>query len=319
MLTIPIYTGSIGINNTVAPHRLSFDKETGVAALEAATDVLIDRTGEIVTLGGTTLIESGDFQHVFPGDNWGLVAKNRTSDTAIYQVLVSEIGAVTLNGILSGLTKGALIDFCRVNNSVFMTNTFMTCMITEDGVVVAWTESTWANSRGIKGFIAPPSIGIEHLGYNAGRIYFSTSDSYGKHLLQYTEYGHLGLYDPATNGEQFESKILAIAPAADGLYVSDRKAIYFLSGLNPHKWTSKKVTDYPAKEWGKFHGVVDPSRFGLATNIPASLLATKNGPVICLPGGQVVNLIDKKVIMSDCPNDGAIAVFDETLIIQCFE
>ena len=186
-------------------------------------------------------------------------------------------------------------------------------MITSDAVRVPWVESVRSLDQTTKRFIAPPPS--NHLCYNAGRIFFSRMDQ-GKHVINYTEFAHLGIFDPATNGEEFESMVIAMVPAADGMYVSDRDSIYFLAGLNPSEWTSIKVADYPAKEWGKHHGTVNPSFWGFETNVPSSLLATKNGPLLCMPSGRVENLIDKNVTMPDCPDSGAIAVFDETLIIQ---
>jgi len=312
MALLKLFNGALGINNKVPAYRLPYSQETGVAALEAATDVMVDRTGAITGRLGSEEIEAGDFHSLFPGKEWGLVAKDRTSDTALYRVTVSETPTITLNGIWSGMVKGAWIDFCRVNNAIFFTNGYGTGMISQDAVVSDWQTSVWADSASIAGFTAPPAS--HHLCFNAGRIYFSINN-----MIHYTEFAHLGLYNPAIGGEQFATKILAIAPAADGIYVSDSDAIYFLSGLNPHKWTNRKVADYPAKEWGKFHGTVDPSFFGFETNVPSSLLATESGPVICLPGGRVENLIGKNVTMPDCPAVGAISVFDETLVVQSHE
>ena len=309
MTIVPIYSGSVGINNKIPAHRLFYDRETGVAALETAEDVLIDRTGEIVSRRGTNQLYSGSYHSLFPGMDWGLVAKDRDDDTAIYKVVVSGGGAVSLDGVASGFAKGRKFDFCRVIDAVFYTNGSENGMFTQDCMSVAWKESAWANDESKVQWAAPPPA--DHLGYNAGRIYFSIGN-----VLYYTEFGHLGLYDLASDGEQFPSKILVIAPAADGLYVSTQEAIYFLTGLNPKEWTSRQVANYPALEWGKFHGTVDPSFFGFETNVPSSLLTTVNGPVLCLPSGQIVNLIDKNVTLPHCSGAGAIAVFDETLIIQ---
>ena len=96
-------------------------------------------------------------------------------------------------------------------------------------------------------------------------------------------------------------------------------SIYFLKGLNPKDWYHYQVTDYPALEWGKYNGTVDPSFFGYGDNTPSSLLATKNGPLLCMPGGRVENLIDKSIVMPGCPDVGCIGLFDETLIIQTGE
>ncbi|RLB91835.1 MAG: hypothetical protein DRH10_00885, partial [Deltaproteobacteria bacterium] len=58
---IPIYTGSVGINNRVPPVRLPFDQETGITALEKAEDVLINPSGQITTLRGRELVVLGPY------------------------------------------------------------------------------------------------------------------------------------------------------------------------------------------------------------------------------------------------------------------
>ncbi len=312
MKRLTVYSGAIGINNKVAPHRLKYSIENGVSALEQADNIIIDRTGEIVARRGFVRKAEGKFHSLFPGKDWGLVAKDRNDDTAIYRVTISNTGVVSIDGIRDTLTKGKRIDFCQVMNAIFYTNGDQNGMITSDAVSVPWKESQWPNDQSKAVWAIPPPA--DHLCYNAGRIYFSLDD-----VLHYTEFGHLGLYDVAIDGEHFPDRIILMVPALDGLYVSTEKAIYFLSGLDPHDWHNKKVFDYPAMEWGKYYGVVDPSFMGFETNVPSSLIATKNGPVLCLPSGQAVNLIDKNVILPECTGDGAISLFDETLIIQTGE
>lgn len=312
MKTLPLFTGGLGINNKVVAHRLKYDKETGIAAFEDAKNVFIDRTGEPVARRGSSLGISGIFHSVFPGEDWGLAALDRPlpdDDTAIYKVYITQAGTMSLGGVRSGLAKGKRVDFCGVNGAVFYANGHENGMVTSEGISVPWKESGWEDENSLTGFTAPPVA--DHLGYNAGRIYLAIGNE-----IKYTEFAHLGLFDPATNGEEFPTRILVIAPAADGMYVSDEEAIYYLAGLDPSDWSSKKVADYPALEWGKFLGTVNPKLLGFGSNVPCSLLATREGPVLCLPGGQLENLVDMNVTMPSCPDTGCIGLFDETLIIQ---
>lgn len=314
MKRITLYAGGIGINNKVAPYRLALN-ENGVNAFEQAVDMLVSRTGEIVTRKGTTEEFAGEFHSLYSTEkDWGLVVKNNTIDASLYQVIVSDNGSVDLVGIWSGLAYNARLDYCNAAGDIFYVNGTQRGKINKNGVRENWTSSQWPNDRSNVGFTDLPQ-NIDHIAFNSGRIYFSWSDG-GRNLLGYTEYGMLGIYDPATNAEQFSSKVIAIVPTSDGLYVSDSENIYFLAGLDPHKWTMRKATDYPALEWGESSKQVDPSFLGYDTNVPSSLLATSNGPIICMPSGVVSNLIDKQVTMSDCQLKGSLAVFDETLVIQ---
>lgn len=304
-----VYSGGLGINNKVPAHRLKYDMEAGVIAFEDAVDMLVDRTGELVTRQANDIIRTGDHHSLFPGKDWGLVVEERPIDSAIYRVDVSEIGTYSFAGIRSGLTMNAKMDFVQVQDAIFYTNGYQNGMIGPDALSHPWKESVWPDQRTLIGFLPPPVA--SHLAYNAGRIYFSLDD-----MLYYTVFAHLGLYDPALNGERFPSRIICIIPALDGMYVSDTKAIYWLAGLDPKAWKYKKVADYPAKEWGKCNTPVNPSFLGMEYEEPVFMVATKNGPVLCMPGGQAINLIDENVTMPPCPEIGCLGLFDETLIIQ---
>ena len=108
-----------------------------------------------------------------------------------------------------------------------------------------------------------------------------------------------------------------ICAVQTGVYVSDHKSVYFLSGIDPNEWLCKKVLNYPAIEWGREQGLVDPSRLGLESFSLSCLFATVNGPVVGMPDGTAINLIDKVLTMPDCNvQSGSIIVVDETLIIQ---
>jgi len=309
-----LYHASVGINNKVTPHRLKYDPETGICALEQAENVIINSTGEVVTRKGYSLSWDNPCHSVFSCGNWGLVAGDRVSDTAVYKVTVNN-GAIVTTGIQAGFVKGRHIEFCDVAGLTFYANGFNKGLFDKSGNHQEWTESNWPSDETHGQFTSPPN-NIEKLAYNAGRIFFATEDN-GHYLINYTEYGLLGTYDLVSDGEQLPSRIIFMDAVSDGLYVSDEKHIYFLQGLDPHKWTCKIVTSYPAKEWGKHHGWVDPSDFGIENNRPSRLVATVNGPVLLMPGGSIINLIDKGVTMPvNCSGPGAIGVFDKTLVIQ---
>jgi len=311
-MKVNIYKSGIGINNKIKEHRLPFNEESGVSAFKDAENIVVDPTGEAVALKGTSEIASGDYHSIFPGEEWGLIALNRTNDTAIYKVDVSETGATVLTGIQSGFTRGARFDFCKPDDylNIYYTNGFGRGTITPDCTFIDWTESNRTSET--KNFAVIPIP--DHICYAFGRIFFSVDN-----VIYYTEYGHLGMYDQSVNGEQLPSKIIAMVPTVDGIYVSDRDSIHFLNGLNPKKWNAVRVLDYPAKEWGTYPNKINPYLLGFDTNTPCGVLATKRGPVICLPSGNIENLIEGSINMPDCPDIGAIAVFDETLIIQTGE
>ncbi len=309
-MRVPIYSGSVGMINNVPAHRLPYSAETGVAGLEDCLNVVVDRSGQIVSRRGTAIIEPGEFHSLYPGDEFGLVAKDRTTDCALYRVDVGENGSIVLVGLRSGLTKGARFDYCEsVTGRIYYSNGYEHGVISETNrQSEAWTENEWFNDETSAQFEpVPPG---ECLCFGGGRILFSRGRE-----LRFTEYGMPGIYDTAINGENFPSRITVIAAVTDGFFVSDERNIYFISGLDPNEWSVRPVTPYPATS--KYHGEVDPLQFGFQTNAPSVLMGTVAGPVIGLPGGEIVNLIEKNLILPDkCKNDGAICLFDESLVIQ---
>lgn len=305
-----IYSGGIGINNKVVPHRLPFDQKTGVAAFESATDVLIDKTGEVVSLRGTSKVQDGSFHSFFRASNGFYVVKNRDSDSALYKAIPDATGELTLSGIRSGLTNNAKISFVELNGEYLYCNGYQNGILSQD-VSSPWPVNVWKGPETSKPMLPTP-VG-SHIDLLSGRILVSVDNE-----LIFTEYGRPGLIDGVDNNRLFESKILMICAVETGVYVSDEKAIFFLQGNNPHKWKMRKVLDYPAIEWGVNQDLVNPSKFGFDAHGLSGLFATVKGPVIGLQDGTAINLIDDNVKLPDnCGNQvGSIMITDETLIIQ---
>jgi len=108
-----------------------------------------------------------------------------------------------------------------------------------------------------------------------------------------------------------------IAAVQTGAFISTTKAVYFVSGTEPKKWEMKKVLEYPALEYGRNQGGINPSHLGFETKQLSVLFATANGPVVGLPDGTAVNLVDKNIHFPDCgQRTGAIMVVDESMVIQ---
>lgn len=126
-----VYKGVAGINNKVAPERQAydFDAET-VTSLEAAVDVFIDETGAVVSRGGEDRIISGSFHSLYKVESGFLVAEDRENDCALKHILIED-GAVKINGIKSGLAKGARFSYCEAGSKVLYTNGFQNGSLTQ--------------------------------------------------------------------------------------------------------------------------------------------------------------------------------------------
>lgn len=308
MRKITLYRSCSGINNKVDAARLPFDPETGVTDLETGVDVLIDKTGGLVTRRGTLLALSGSYHSAFPVDAHRFLAvKDRATDSAIYLMTPQAGGSLVEDGVVSGLAKGAPVEFRKVAGRVYYMNGFQHGYI-EDGSAYDWPVNQWPRDTTAQ-FIPTP----------AGEHFDIISSVFviikGKEIV-YTEPGLWGLVDNTRNYRRLESSGLMVASVDTGLYVSDSEAIYFLSGRNPAEWVPKRVLSYPAKPHCKHHCLVDPSQFGFQTSEPSALFGTVRGPVIGLPDGQAFNLIDKKVAVADTGNRGSIMVVDETTVLM---
>lgn len=308
-----IFSGGIGLNNKIVSHRLPFDKEKGVHAFEDTMDILIDRTGEVVTKRDATNVNAGSFHSMFKVPNGFFVVEDRVSDSAIYKAIPDSTGQITLSGIRSGLLRGAKVSFLERDGEFLYSNGTQSGII-NDIVSEPWPTNEWTGSENNSDMVATPA-GI-HLGMLSGRILLAV----GKEII-FTEYGLPGIIDNVKNRRRYKSKVSMILPVQTGVYVSDEYAVYFLTGNNPRSWTSEKVLDYPAVEWGTNQDLINPSMFGLESYKPAGLFATVNGPVIGMPDGTPINLTEKNVTMpKNCgTQSGSILVVDETTVIQSGE
>jgi len=307
-MEVTLYKGSVGINNKTAPHRLQFG-DNGVSALEEATDVLVDHTGEIVTVRADTLVESGEYHSTFKTVDGFYVAKGES----LYKATVDSDGALEISGIWSGMVDGARFSYASLDGQVFYTNGYQHGIL--DGMDrLAWPNSEWTGADDNREFIETP-VG-RHIGLLSGRFLVSVGSE-----LFVTEYGLPGIVDGVKGRRRFEGDIIMICPVQSGAYVSTPDAVYFLQGTNPDEWSVRKVLDYPAIEYGTNDTLVDPTKFGLETNALSALFATVNGPVIGLPDGTPLNLIDKNIKMpDDCRTQtGSIIVLDDSMIIQSGE
>lgn len=304
-----LYSKAVGINNKVPAHRLPYSSENGVAGLSQAMDVLISITGELSGRAGSETIVSGSFHSSYPAVDGFYVSRDdgNGSRTLCFAEINQNDGSITLTDIRSGMSD-AMIDFTTRGTEVFYCNGSQNGKLI-DTTNYVWPENDWTGGETTNAFTKTP-VG-EHLGLLSGRILLSRDNE-----LFYTEYGLPGLYDASRNRYRFGSKILMICEVATGVYVSDEHAVYFLAGTNPAEWTMRKVLDYPAIEWRKNPSLVPGIHMGLETTALCCLFGTVNGPVVGMPDGTPINLIEENVAMPECKSVGGIMVTDDTLILM---
>jgi len=278
--------------------------------LEAATDMLIDQTGGLSTRRGSVSVATGDYISAYPaGDprnpSGFYAVQNGNTTSSLLLCVPGPTGTITEYVIRAGLAKNARMDFCYVGGETYYMNGFEHGFVA-DGVDHPWPVSQWPISSTAQWKSTPAGTCLDML---SGMFVIGIGDE-----IQYTEPGLFGIVDDTRNWRRLESRVQLVCSVLTGLYVSDESATYFLPGRNPKDWTLDKVLDYPAT--GRAPGLYDPSFFGLETSKPSAVLMTTKGPVIALPDGTAMNLIDKKVTMPTGCSLGSIMVVDETTIIQ---
>ncbi len=264
---------------------------------------MINQAGELTTRRGSVTGAFGDFHSMYPCSDGFYVGHGDSLLRSIVNNLTGELTAEYIRTDLSGNR----IDYARRGHETFYCNGTEHGRLTHS-VHTDWTENDWTGGETTDNF--EPTPPGEHVTFLAGRFVISIGDE-----ILYTEYGLPGIVDTVRNRQRFGSRVIMVCAVQTGLFVSDTEAVYFLSGENPHGWMARRVLNYPAIEWAVNPDLVPGSDMGLETNALCALFATVKGPVVGLPDGTPVNLIEKDVAMPDCNCFGSLMVVDNTQIL----
>jgi len=305
---IVIYSRSLGVNNRVEPSSIPYDPETGVTAFEYAENVVVGPNGKASSRKGMTSRSSDSYHSIYSIGSTGYVVKERATDAALYQIIPSSDGVLTFNGVRSGLSKEAYIDYYTIGDNTYYSNG-VEHGILNNNISSAWPVSEWNGPETKTPYKSTPAG--EHIAFLSGTHYFSIGN-----VLHATPPGLYGIYFPSLAFKKFGSKILLIVPAHDGLYIGTERRIHFLQGLEILKMQKTTVADYPIIEWSRSDDLINPFLFGLNSIMPSFIIGTAKGPAICLPGGQLEDLISKNIKLPACTGAGATLCVDETLIFQ---
>ena len=98
-----------------------------------------------------------------------------------------------------------------------------------------------------------------------------------------------------------------------GIFVSDTKRQFFLSGLDPRNLAEGKVADYPAIEWGVAHGYADASDFSDASGRVGAWFSRKG---LCLGTAQggFTNVMHTKIAIPSTGTAGACLIKGHNII-----
>ena len=301
METVPIFRGSSGLNTTVDPVRIGFNAETGVADMAIAVNIVHDKTGRPSRRPGYIQLQAGAFHSLFCNGGECIVGQ----DNLLYLVNLD----FSLSGIRSGLS-GTWIDFVQVGPDIYY------CNGVENGIVRSkqsfpWPTDTYVGPETTRQFFPAP-IG-QHLATYMGHMFIAEGV-----ILWYSEPYAYGLYDKARNFVQFQSRIILVEPVEDGIYVSDKKNIWFISGDKPKDYKAHKLTSYPALEWSAAIDRIEVAKQGYDMPGLGVLFASTKGAMLGLPGGRLINLTENKVVYPPLGSRGAGLIKGDNFIHSLF-
>lgn len=269
MKSIPIFSGSSGLNTKVDPTRIRFDSETRISDLSACINCDIDDTGRISLRNGyTTTARTEAWHSLFSCGAYGLGVKGNA-----LCILEADMSYTAIRNVNSNARMSYVKDTDGTKAVIYYCNGYQNGRIISK-VSYNWPVGDYVGPETRKTFSAAP---IGHLlEVRNLRMFIAVGN-----ILWYSEPGAYNLYRLAANYFAFPSRIRMVQAVAGGLWISDEEAIYFLEGeIVPTAMKMPiqvKKADYPVLE-------------GTAVKVAASQIGIKNltGIVIMFTGTESI-------------------------------
>jgi hypothetical protein len=136
--------------------------------------------------------------------------------------------------------------------------------------------------------------------------------------IWYSEPYAFGLYDKARCFIPFNSRVILLEPVKNGIFVSDKNAIWFIEGDTPDKFEAIQKTTFPALEWSAAIERVEISKLGFDVPGLGILFGSTQGALLGTPDGQIINLTDNKAIYPPLGSRGAGLLKGDNFIHSLF-
>ena len=277
-----IYQGTSGLNTKYDPFRLSIPSDSiQIRALNHAVNVKVSNLSSLSRVKGFSLFASGDYRDIYCNGGDCLIVK------------ADELHRVMPNLTTVSLTKlsnkNAPMSYLQTpfKNRIYWTNG-NDCGYYVENSVYDWNSEgrdTYVRQHPDRIVLPSPPKGnlLELLN---GRIYVASGN-----VVWISERFLPGIF--WADGRQifFPTNVTLLGAVADGLWVSDETAIYWINGVSPKSQTLAQKTDYPAK-FGR-PVKVSSDLLGDENLLGAGLVlafATRKGLCIAGPGGYFLNL-----------------------------
>lgn len=314
-MKIPILRGTSGLNTEADPIRIDLDAESveaGYRGLARAVNVSVTQTGRPGRVKGFSQLASGSYRCLFgEGDTLLAVIDD--------QLCALDPATYATTSTLKSLTPGSEISYVLADNGrTYWANGY------ETGYVIGGANYDWEpeDHTRIKSYrdskkqfasSVPVGTALEFLN---GRMYVAVGQ-----MLWISERFFPGLFQQDARFLVFPHDIVMVRAVADGLWVSDKKSIYWVNGLAPAQQTMQLKASYPAIG-PNASAVVAPEQIRDTNLLGAGRIlkvATTQGICLLGPGGVFVNEFEGTIEHEKSPRpflatQGAATVFEGAFI-----
>jgi hypothetical protein len=272
-----VYSKFKGLMNVSDPDRITRRD------LATATNIDIDRTGSILLRDGFEQQLSGDYKDVF-SDGTTIIA----------------VKGIDLVRIIPAATYTESVLRYNVGNSDMVYQPIKDKLYYTNGVVIGYVQNNTDNS------LATPTIAFKHtlppghlMKLHNGVLYIAKEIGYATttdHWILYSDPYSYERYDEQNDPLSFRSKVIMMESVEDGMYISDRHNIYYMTG-KPGKETLKRriVADYPAIRGTS--NVMTDVRIGQDFFRAVVFMSTDKGICVGTDNGVFMNLTERRYLM----------------------
>lgn len=310
-----LYTGSSGIVNNVPPELIPYNRDTGVAGLQRADNVLIGTAGQLYCRQGSRQLNavSCHSQHNVP--NGFLFVQEDEFGSTISLAIDGPSGELAISEVHQLDHDGHWLSWCEVGGEYWYSTEKERGIISSDMRWSPWPDATQYLAEYTDIHTEPLPLG-RHIAVNGLNI-LSTA---GREIY-ISEPAQPSIYRPATGSFSAAGTVRMLLPVQSGFYYSDDSSVWFVSGEDPKSFSVKKVLGYPAIEYCHLTGLISASDIGIEAYSLGVLFMSTQGPVFGLPDGTPVNLTDKLFKMPEScgyTRGSMMVVNKSNLIISLF-
>ncbi len=287
MSITPIFRGTIGLNTVLTPQRIPYDSESGVMALSAAVNVVVDDSGRITSRDGYAEVDDQPWHSLFC--DGGECVGVRDGDLCVIAEDLSH--AVIRSGLNSR------VSYAQVNTDIYYTSPDGFGIV-RDGQHVDWVAGAYVGPETDKSLVGP--FAANHIAFHAGRMWLALDN-----FIAFSEPFAWSWFDLHGGTIPLSSRVTMMKPVLGGMYISTDRRTFFLSGSNPEEFTLSMVADYPAIEWSVATEYVDGMEVGLEEPGFCAFWASTKGACLGTARGTVINLTRDKIIYPEAGMSGA--------------